>query len=320
MTGFFCMIPLISSLFAACIGAPTLATGYVEGEYRLIAPVENARVAMVSVAKGNRVGKGALLAQLDNSDTKAAVAQAKAALANAKARLENLQTGKRPQEIASLQASLRSARAQSEEAERNLERQADLIRRGVATQSTYDSASTSARVARLKAEEVEAQLELSRLPAREAERKAAEAAVDEARANLETAHWRLAERQLHAPEPGEIADVLRREGEMAGPSSPVISLLPDGAVKLVFFVEQALLSQVSQGTSVEATCDGCPSGQSAVVEWIASEPEFTPPVIYSLDNRQKLVWRVEAAPTSQSSALKPGQIVDVHLPASGAEQ
>ena len=177
MTGFFCMIPLISSLFAACIGAPTLATGYVEGEYRLIAPVENARVAMVSVAKGNRVGKGALLAQLDNSDTKAAVAQAKAALANAKARLENLQTGKRPQEIASHQASLRSARAQSEEAERNLERQADLIRRGVATQSTYDSASTSARVARLKAEEVEAQLELSRLPAREAERKAAEEAA-----------------------------------------------------------------------------------------------------------------------------------------------
>ena len=49
------------------------------------------------------------------------------------------------------------------------------------------------------------------------------------------------------------------------------------------------------------------------MSYVADEPEFTPPVIYSLENRQKLVYRVEARPAPDSKGLRPGQIVDVAL-------
>ena len=55
------------------------------------------------------------------------------------------------------------------------------------------------------------------------------------------------------------------------------------------------------------------TGRSATVTYVADEPEFTPPVIYSLNNRQKLVYLVEARPEGDGTMLRPGQIVDVQL-------
>ena len=49
------------------------------------------------------------------------------------------------------------------------------------------------------------------------------------------------------------------------------------------------------------------------MSYVSDEPEFTPPVIYSVENRQKLVYRVEARPPPDGHALRPGQIVDVTL-------
>ncbi len=49
------------------------------------------------------------------------------------------------------------------------------------------------------------------------------------------------------------------------------------------------------------------------MSYVSDEPEFTPPVIYSLENRQKLVYRIEAKPSADAGILRPGQIVDVGL-------
>ena len=89
--------------------------------------------------------------------------------------------------------------------------------------------------------------------------------------------------------------------------------LPDGAVKLRVYVPEAALSSVSVGTTLSVNCDGCGDGMTATISYVASDPEFTPPVIYSLQNRQKLVYLVEAIPGAQATALQPGQIVDVRL-------
>jgi HlyD family secretion protein len=53
------------------------------------------------------------------------------------------------------------------------------------------------------------------------------------------------------------------------------------------------------------------------VSYISPEPEFTPPVIYSLETRQKLVYLVEARPEADAQRLQPGQIVDMVLPGAG---
>jgi HlyD family secretion protein len=90
-------------------------------------------------------------------------------------------------------------------------------------------------------------------------------------------------------------------------------MLPDGAVKLTVYVPQAAFSSIGVGTLLSVRCDGCQPGLQAKITYVSPDPEFTPPVIYSLENRQKLVYLVEARLQGDTSALQPGQIVDVRL-------
>lgn len=309
----WCAIPVVAGLFPTCQSDQTLGVGYVEGDYVLVAPIETAEIGSVSVRRGERVEKGAPLAALTRADAEIAVAQATAAVGQASAQLADLKVGKRPEEIAVLEAALASATANGSEAKRVANRTADLLKRGIATQADFDRASTALEMAQAQIGQAEANLDVGRLPARPEAIKAAENALDQARAGLEQANWRLGQRSLTAASAGRVADVLREAGEIGGPSAPVISLLPDGAVKLRLYVGEPQFSSVRPGVKLAVSCDDCPPGLTATVSYVSPDPEFTPPVIYSLENRQKLVFLVEARPDAGSERLQPGQIVDVRL-------
>ena len=92
-------------------------------------------------------------------------------------------------------------------------------------------------------------------------------------------------------------------------------MLPNGAIKLTIYVPETALSSLALGQALTVRCDDCEPGLTAAISYIAREPEFTPPVIYSLDSRQTLVYLVEARPAHDVALrLQPGQIVDVELP------
>lgn len=313
MTSILCSLPVLSSLVASCLAPAPLAVGYVEGSYVLVSPIEVAHVMSVEVDRGDRFEPGQPLVQLERRDREIAVAEAEAALAKAESQLADLRIGKRPEEIAAIEATLSSARAQEDEARRTVERQSDLLRRGAVAQATYDAAATALAQAKAKTLELEAQLAVAKLPARPEAIKAAEAGVRQAEANLRHMRWLLEQRTLTISRSGTVFDVIRNSGELAGPQAPVLSVLPDGAVKLRVYVPEAALSSVSVGTTLSVNCDSCGDGMTATISYVASDPEFTPPVIYSLQNRQKLVYLVEAIPDADATALKPGQIVDVRL-------
>jgi HlyD family secretion protein len=310
--GFLCALPLISG-FLTCGAAAPFATGYAEGDYVLLAPLDVAQVETLTVRRGDRVKHGELLATLETQDANIAVAQAKAALSQARAQLANLQEGRRPEEVAVVQANLTSALAQAEDAQRTFDRQSDLLKRGIAAQADFDKAKTALDLATAAVQQMNANLAVAELPARKQEIDGAKDAVKQAEAALDQAGWRLDKRHLSAPADGIVQDVIRRVGEVAGPSQPVISILPDGAVKLRIYVPEKYIAQIKIGTALDIHCDGCGQGNHATVSYIADGPEFTPPVIYSLDNRQKLVYLVEAQPEKAETVMKPGQIVDVTL-------
>jgi HlyD family secretion protein len=309
---FLCSIPLVASLFSACAQAP-LAVGYVEGEYVLLAPIEVAQVVSVAVKRGDRVMSGKPVVTLESDDAEIAVAQAQSAVAQAEAKLADLKIGKRPEEIAVLEAELKSAMAEKAEADRVQKRLGNLLTRGTSAQAEYDKAATTAELAEAAVGQAEANLAVARLPARPEAIKAAESEVDQSKAALSQARWRLSKRVLAAPSPGRIDDVIREAGDIAGPSEPVISMLPDGAVKLRVYVPEERFASVKVGARLSVRCDGCAPGLRARVSYVSPDPEFTPPVIYSLETRQKLVYLVEARPEGDAAPLKPGQIVDVVL-------
>ncbi|MER8484428.1 HlyD family efflux transporter periplasmic adaptor subunit [Mesorhizobium sp. M1322] len=272
---FLCSVPLAALLFSACAPAAPLAVGYVEGDYVLLAPIEVAQVETISVKRGDRVAPGTPVVTLESADAKIAVAQAEAALAQAQAQLADQQVGTRPEEIEVLKAPVATANAQVGQAEAN--------HAG------------------------------GGLPARPETIKAAENQVSQAQSALEQARWRLSKRVLAALSPGRVNDVIRNPGDTAGPTAPVISMLPDGAVKLSVYVPENAFSSVKVGTLLKVHCDGCGPDVKARVSYVSPDPEFTPPVIYSLETRQKLVYLVEARPEGDAGALQPGQIVDVDL-------
>jgi len=136
------------------------------------------------------------------------------------------------------------------------------------------------------------------------------AILRDAQARLNSSQTRLSRRQMFSPVSGTVQEVYYRPGEMVPTGRPVVSLLPPGNIKVRFFVPQAVLPSIDYGDTIKVGCDGCPPDLTAHISFIAKQSEFTPPVIYSLEERAKLVFLVEALPDIPG-ALRVGQPVDV---------
>jgi HlyD family secretion protein len=140
----------------------------------------------------------------------------------------------------------------------------------------------------------------------------ATAMLRDAQARLNSSQTRLSRRQVFSPVTGTVQEVYYRPGEMVPAGRPVVSLLPPGNIKVRFFVPEPVLSSIDYGDAVKVRCDGCAADLTAHISFIAKQSEFTPPVIYSLEERAKLVFLVEALP-DKPSAFRVGQPVDVSL-------
>ena len=140
----------------------------------------------------------------------------------------------------------------------------------------------------------------------------AEAAVRQAKANLDWSKTRLERRTARSPADGTIQQIYFRPGETVAPGRPVLSLLPPENLKLRFFAPETLVPAIKYGQTVAVSCDGCAAGLTAKVTFISGSAEYTPPVIYSLDERAKLVYLIEAHPVDPDK-FRVGQPVTVTL-------
>ena len=140
----------------------------------------------------------------------------------------------------------------------------------------------------------------------------AEAALRQAKANLDWSQTRLMRRNAYSPGDGTVEQVYYRPGETVPAGRPVVAILPPGNLKLRFFAPQAILPTIKYGDIVEVSCDGCEKGLTAKISFIARSAEYTPPVIYSQEERAKLVFLIEARP-EQPDKFRVGQPVTVTL-------
>jgi len=138
----------------------------------------------------------------------------------------------------------------------------------------------------------------------------AEAALRTAEARLNAARTRLARRKAFSPVAGVVQQIYYRPGEVVPAGRPVLALLPPGNIKLRFFVPEATLPAIALGDAVRIECDGCPHDLTARISFISRTSEFTPPVIYSLEERAKLVFLIEAR-TERTERLRVGQPISV---------
>ncbi|MBV8401712.1 MAG: HlyD family efflux transporter periplasmic adaptor subunit [Acetobacteraceae bacterium] len=289
--------------------------GYVEADYVRVGPTQQGLLTSVTVNRGDRVEPGSLLFTQDEANDRAARDEAAARLAEAEARLANLSATSRETEIAQAEAELAELRALKDRAEKDRARAEALVKTGAATVQQVDQSRADALSAAARVQASEAKREQMRSPmGRQQEIAAQVATVNEARAQLAQAEWRLSQRRVVSPVTALVAEVYARPGETLAAGAPVVELLPEENILVRFFVPETALPQLRPGVPVAVGCDTCPPDLRAEISFVSPEAEYTPPVIYSESTRGKLVYLIEARPHGEKRGiLKPGQPVTVRL-------
>ncbi len=300
---------LIWFLFLRGGEARTL-TGYVEGErIYLAAPVSGA-VSALYVREGERVAAGGRTFLIDPRVQRAQADSAAAAVGAAEARADDLRKGQRAEELSVFDAELAAAQASERAAEADYARIEPLVRQGIYAPARLDQVRAARDAARAQTAAVRRRRDVAALGARQDAISQAEQQAVQAEGGLSEARARLGQLSPAAPAAARVEEIFYQPGEWAAANTPVLALLPDSEVKLVFFVPEAEMARYRPGGTVRFTCDGCASPGSARISWVSPRPEFTPPILYSKGSRDRLVYRVEARPAN-AATLNPGLPVDV---------
>jgi len=140
----------------------------------------------------------------------------------------------------------------------------------------------------------------------------ANASIATSTASLAQSGWTKDQKIVSAPVDAIVFDTYYRLGEYTVANQAILSLLAPENIKAIFYVSEAVLGGLKLGGKVTVQCDGCTKAYSGTISFISPSAEYTPPVIYSNETNEKLVYRIEAEFKPQDAYnLHPGQPVTV---------
>ena len=245
--------------------------GYGEGDYAFVSAPQGGWVTGLSVERGQQVHRGDLLFTLDAPEQQSSRDQAQASLVQARSQLAE-------------------EKANLDYTKKELTRQEGLARDDAGTPATRDQAENAARQSAARIGQLEGQ-------------------IRQMQAQVAGADYTLSQRRVTALTDGPVEDVYFRPGEYVGPSTSVVSLLPPANVYVRFFVPETEFAKARLGQKVRITCDGC-KPMVGTITFIAAQQEYTPPVVFSVGSREKLVFKLEAR-AQGGLPVHPGQPVEV---------
>ena len=288
-------------LLGRSTGERTLS-GYIEGESLFLAAPVSGTVGSIAATEGQRVAAGARLFTIEPATLSAESQQAQAQVLEART------------QIAAAEANAEQAEAEATAAAADVEKARRDLGRLLAVRGEDEGAvaDTDVDAAQAALREANARLRaaLEAAQARRAQVAATRAQESAARGGERGVRIRLDQLSPPAPSDARVEEVFYRPGEWVPANQPVVSLLPDERVKVRFFVPEEQVARYRPGRSVRFSCDSCASGLTARISYVSPRPEFTPPIIFSRDSRDRLVFMVEAVP-ERPARLTPGLPVDV---------
>jgi HlyD family secretion protein len=304
---------LLLSLFSGCSRKATAGyEGYVEGKFVYVASPQSGRLGRLSVNRGETIDASHPLFTLESEPEVSAMRQAEEILRADEARLADLQTGKRPPEVEAVRAQLEQAKAERHKSVDLLTSYEKQYAAGGMAETDLITARAAVESNSALVKQMQRNIEVAGLPGREQQIGAQAGVVASDRAAVQQAAWKLRQKQIASPRAGFVFDTLYREGEWVSAGSPIVQLLPPENIEVRFFVPETLVGGLKAGQGVSVHCDGCSTEVPANITFISNQVEYTPPVIYSNENRSKLVFMVIAKPAAdRASLLHPGQPLEV---------
>ncbi len=290
-------------------GRERTLSGYIEGESLFLAAPVAGTVGTIAAQEGQRVPAGAQLFTIDPATLSAQGEQARAQVLEARTQITAAEANAQQAE-----AEATAASADAERARRDLNRLLSVRRDDPAAVAGKDIDAAQAALREANARLAAARQTAS---ARRAQIAAARAQEGQARGGEREVAIRVGQLAPPAPSAARVEEIFYRPGEWVAANQPIVSLLPDDRVKLRFFVPEQEVARYRPGSTVRFSCDACPAGLTAKISYVSPRPEFTPPIIFSRDSRDRLVFMVEARPAKPAN-LMPGLPVDVEpLPKDG---
>jgi HlyD family secretion protein len=277
-------------------------SGYIEGENLFLSSPVAGTVSTVPAVEGTHVTAGQLLFTIDPATLSAQGQQAAAGVAAAQTQIASAEATARQAD-----AEVAAAAADSERARSDLTRLESVRRDDAAAVAGKDLDAARAALRNANARVAAAR---QTADARRAQVAATRAQAVEAQGGRREVQIRVSQLAPVAPSDARVEDVFYQPGEWVSANQPVVSILPDNRVKVRFFVPEQEVARYRPGRDVRFSCDGCARGLTATIRYVSPRPEFTPPIIYSRDGRDRLVFMVEAYP-KRAGGLQPGLPVDV---------
>lgn len=272
------MKKLLLLVLALCACEPqenNLINGYIEGEYVYVSPFQSGILEEINVIKGQEVKVGDKLFSVDY-------------------KIWETNLNKAQNNIKIAKEQLLQAKAVLENAEKEFNRSARLVKSNTVSQANYDEKLANYDSQKAKVAELEVQ-------------------VKNAEENLIITQKQYEQNIAKSKVSGIVNDVYFRLGEFVTQGNPVVSILPPENIKARFFVSEKILSKIKYNKPVFVSYDGGDKEIKAIVSYISPQAEYTPPVIYSNESRDKLVFMIEASFENKNEALNVGLPVSVRI-------
>lgn len=229
---------------------PLMIQGEAEAsEYRVSGKVPG-RIEELYVKEGQMVHKGDTVALIDSPEVRAKLAQANAIKAAASSQSRKAQNGARKEQIAGAYELYQQALVQEDVMKKSFDRIQKLYDQKVIAAQKYDEvkAKYDASVAQTKA--AKSQYDMAVNGAREEDKAAAKALVDQANGALMEVESYLSELYLTAPADGIISALFPKVGELVGQGAPVASVTDRNDVWFTFNVREDYLHGMKQGDKI----------------------------------------------------------------------
>ena len=313
------------------------ANGRIEGDSVSVASKFPGRLGKVFVGEGDQVTQGQVLAQLEDTQVQARVAQARQALTAAQSQLaaaqSALETARKEvplsinaatATVARADANQAKAEAAEQQASRDAQRFQRLAEKGsVGTQRAEQAqlALTTARTDRNSAgtavEEARQQLSLAQLGwdhvrSKEREVQALQAQVGQARAALDDAQSVLSDLTIRSPIAGVVTNKIRDVGEVVSAGAPLYDVVDLDKLYLKVYVPESQIGKVRLHAPAQVFTDAFPDRPfPATTRYISSRAEFTPKEVQTADERVKLVFALKLyLDANPEHRLTPGMSAD----------
>ncbi len=251
-------VVLLSLIFllCACKERPSRYNGYIDADLTYLSSNFAGRLEHLFVVRGQTIQKNQLLFQLEQTSERDGVAIS--------------QLNKK-----SLQSQRKEILSQIQYVETNYHRTLRMRKQDAASQNDLDVAKKDLDVLKNQLNAIEFHIKSS--------------GVDIAQKT-----WQVEKKESHAPNTGIIFDTYFTENEYVQAGQPVLSLLTKDQIKVIFFVPEAELSHLRLNEKVTLSTDDNLNFASGTISYIANIAQYTPPMIYSREDRENLVFRIEA--------------------------